>query len=75
MQRHCSDAVDTDYKLLPYLGGDEPAPHDIRIKIKECDDHRSFSGFAAIKLSQLLRFLETEIRVGPFDFGIGILPW
>lgn len=32
MDRHCSGQV-FGYKLLPYFGGDEPAPHDITIQI------------------------------------------
>ncbi|HTN47099.1 MAG TPA: hypothetical protein VL098_12180 [Flavipsychrobacter sp.] len=35
VQRHCSDTVASGIKLLPYFGGDEPAPKDVRIKIKE----------------------------------------
>ena len=34
MPRHCSGGVGVAYKLLPYFGGDEVAPHDIRIKIR-----------------------------------------
>jgi len=34
MPRHCSGGVGIAYKLLPYFGGDEPAPHDIFIKIR-----------------------------------------
>ncbi|NIJ54296.1 hypothetical protein [Dyadobacter arcticus] len=34
MPRHCSGGVGIAYKLLPYFGGDEPAPQDIRIKIR-----------------------------------------
>lgn len=34
MPRHCSGGVGIAYKLLPYFGGDEAAPHDIRIKIR-----------------------------------------
>jgi hypothetical protein len=33
--RHCSSSVVNGYKLYPYFGGDEPAPHDIRIKIRD----------------------------------------
>lgn len=35
MMRESMDTVAVGYKLLPYFGGDEPAPHDIRIQIKE----------------------------------------
>jgi len=35
MQRYCSDTIAYGVKLFPYFGGDEPAPHDLRIKIKE----------------------------------------
>jgi hypothetical protein len=35
MQRGCTSANATGYKLLPYFGGDEPAPHDVKIKIRE----------------------------------------
>lgn len=35
MQRSCMDTIAVGYKLYPYFGGNEPAPHDIRIKIKE----------------------------------------
>lgn len=34
MLRHCTDTV-LGYKLLPYFGGDEVAPHEVHIKIKE----------------------------------------
>ena len=34
LARHCSGNY-TRYKLYPYFGGDEFAPHDIRIQIKE----------------------------------------
>lgn len=35
MQRNCSTNVADGYQLYPYFGGDEVAPHDIRILIKE----------------------------------------
>jgi len=35
MLRSSQDTVASGYKLLPYFGGDEPAPQDIKIKIKE----------------------------------------
>ena len=35
LPRHCSDYNGSRYRLYPYFGGDETAPHDIRIKIKE----------------------------------------
>jgi hypothetical protein len=34
MPRFCSGDAISGYKLLPYFGGDEPAPHTINIKIK-----------------------------------------
>jgi hypothetical protein len=34
MPRHCSGGVGIAYKLLPYFGGDEVAPHEMRIKIR-----------------------------------------
>ncbi|WP_044198371.1 hypothetical protein [Dyadobacter tibetensis] len=34
MQRFCSGSVGLAYNLLPYFGGDETAPHDIKIKIR-----------------------------------------
>lgn len=35
MQRNCSGPVAEGYQLYPYFGGDETAPHDVRIFIKE----------------------------------------
>ncbi len=35
LPRHCSGGRMTRYKLFPYFGGDETAPHDIRIAINE----------------------------------------
>lgn len=35
MQRSSTSSTATGYKLYPYFGGDETAPHDIRIWIKE----------------------------------------
>lgn len=35
MERHCSDTAAYGVKLFPYFGGDEPAPQDVRIRIKE----------------------------------------
>ena len=35
MPRHCSGGTGISYKLLPYFGGDEVAPHDINIKIRD----------------------------------------
>lgn len=35
MQRGCNTSSATGYKLLPYFGGDEPAPQDVRVKIQE----------------------------------------
>jgi hypothetical protein len=37
MPRHCTGGVGISYKLLPYFGGNEPAPQDIRIKIRFLD--------------------------------------
>jgi hypothetical protein len=34
MPRHCTGGVGIAYKLLPYFGGDEVAPQEIRIKIR-----------------------------------------
>ena len=34
MPRHCSAGLGVAYKLLPYFGGNEPAPHDIKIKVR-----------------------------------------
>jgi len=34
MPRHCSGGLGIAYKLLPYFGGDEVAPQDIKIKIR-----------------------------------------
>ena len=33
--RHCSSPVIDGYQLHPYFGGDEPAPHDVTILIRE----------------------------------------
>jgi len=33
--RHCSSTIIEGYRLYPYFGGDETAPHDINIRIKE----------------------------------------
>lgn len=35
MERGAQEPYAYGYSLLPYFGGDEPAPHDVRIKIKE----------------------------------------
>jgi len=35
MERGCTDKIAAGYKLYPYFGGDETAPHDIRVKIRE----------------------------------------
>lgn len=35
MQRNCSTDIVDGYQLYPYFGGDEVAPHDIRILIRE----------------------------------------
>ena len=37
MPRQCSGGVGVAYKLFPYFGGDEVAPHDMRIKIRYLD--------------------------------------
>jgi hypothetical protein len=34
MPRSCSSNTIAGYKLLPYFGGDEPAPHTVKIRIK-----------------------------------------
>lgn len=34
LPRHCNEKA-TGYKLYPWFGGDETAPHDIRIKIED----------------------------------------
>ena len=36
--RGCSDTGSIKYRLYPYFGGDEVAPHDIRVLISEIDD-------------------------------------
>ena len=35
MPRHCSGEYAEGYQLYPYFGGDETAPHEIRIRIRE----------------------------------------
>lgn len=35
MPRHCNSSSINGYRLYPYFGGDETAPHDIHIYIKE----------------------------------------
>ena len=35
IQRFCNNYTGTFFKLFPYFGGDETAPHDIRIYIRE----------------------------------------
>ncbi len=35
MPRACLDTVARGYGLLPYFGGDEAAPHEVRIRIRE----------------------------------------
>jgi hypothetical protein len=35
MKRHCNSSNIDGYRLYPYFGGDETAPHKISIKIKE----------------------------------------
>ena len=35
LQRHCNSSNILGYKLYPYFGGDETAPHDIDLFIKE----------------------------------------
>ena len=37
MPRHCSGGLGIAYKLLPYFGGDEVAPHDMKIKIRNVE--------------------------------------
>lgn len=35
MERAAQEPYAYGYKLLPYFGGDEPAPHDVRIQVRE----------------------------------------
>lgn len=35
MQRSCNDDASESYQLYPYFGGDEVAPHDVKIFIKD----------------------------------------
>jgi hypothetical protein len=35
IQRSCNDDTSESYQLFPYFGGDEVAPHDVRIFIKD----------------------------------------
>jgi hypothetical protein len=35
VSRGCEEAVARGYKLFPYFGGDEPAPHNVVIRIKD----------------------------------------
>ncbi|HYD91638.1 MAG TPA: hypothetical protein VEA37_09155, partial [Flavobacterium sp.] len=35
MKRSCSNEKDAAYQLFPYFGGDEVAPHDVRVYIKD----------------------------------------
>lgn len=37
IRRHCNAFTGSRYKLFPYFGGDETAPHEISIAIKEID--------------------------------------
>ena len=37
LPRHCTDYEGSRYKLYPYFGGDEMAPHDVRIKMKDIE--------------------------------------
>jgi len=37
IRRHCNSFTGSRYKLFPYFGGDETAPHEISIVIKEID--------------------------------------
>lgn len=37
IRRHCNAFTGSRYKLFPYFGGDETAPHEISIVIKEID--------------------------------------
>jgi hypothetical protein len=36
LPRHCSDDA-SGYKLYPYFGGDEAAPHEITIEIEDLE--------------------------------------
>ena len=35
LSRGCTDSLAMGYKLYPYFGGNEPAPHDVRIRVLE----------------------------------------
>lgn len=35
MTRGCGEPSAKGYKLLPYFGGDEPSPHDMKVRIRE----------------------------------------
>jgi len=37
MPRAAQEPYAFGYKLLPYFGGDEPAPHDVRIRVRELE--------------------------------------
>lgn len=37
MERAAQEPYAYGYKLLPYFGGDEPAPHDVRIQVREIE--------------------------------------
>ena len=37
MERSAQEPYAYGYKLLPYFGGDEPAPHDVRIQVRELE--------------------------------------
>jgi hypothetical protein len=43
MARGCSDSDMSGYRLKPYFGGDQVAPHDVLIKIEDADDYATAS--------------------------------
>jgi hypothetical protein len=43
MDRGCSDSEMDGFKLKPYFGGNEVAPHEVLIKIEDADDYATAS--------------------------------
>ena len=43
MDRGCSDSDMSGYRLKPYFGGDQVAPHEVLIKIEDADDFATAS--------------------------------
>lgn len=43
MERGCRDSIIKGYKLYPYFGGNEVAPHEVMIKVEEKNDFANFS--------------------------------